>query len=115
MTLPEVLLWQRLKGSPTGVRFRKQHPIDPYIVDFYCSDRKLIIEIDGIVHDMGDRPDADCRRRAFLEAHGYQLLRIPAAEVLKNPDAVAEGLIALAMTPLHHPADGPPPRPGEDL
>ncbi len=67
MSLPEVLLWQRLKGSPQGLRFRKQHPIGAYRADFYCAQSKLVIEVDGIAHDMGDRPAHDATRTATLD------------------------------------------------
>jgi very-short-patch-repair endonuclease len=117
MTLPERLLWQRLRGSPQGIAFRKQHAIDPYVADFYCAGPKLVIEIDGKVHNMGDRPERDETRTSFLEGRGYRLLRIPAEDILKDPDRVAASVVAYAADPLHHRAarGGPPPRPGEDL
>jgi very-short-patch-repair endonuclease len=117
MSLPEVLLWQRLKGSPEGIAFRKQHPIDPYIADFYCSAARLVIEVDGEAHDRGGRPQRDEVRTAFLEERGYRVLRILAAEILKDPDSVAASIVAYAADPLHHRAarGGPPPRAGEDL
>jgi very-short-patch-repair endonuclease len=116
MSLPEVLLWQRIRGSAGGVSFRKQHPIDPYVVDFYCSGSRLIVEVDGQAHDRGDRPQRDERRDAFLRERGYRLLRIAASDVLKDPDGVAEAVVAAASDPLHHRASrgGPPPRAGED-
>ena len=116
MSLPEVLLWQRLRGSPGGISFRKQHPIDPYVADFYCGNARLIVEIDGKAHDMGDRPQRDETRGAFLAARGYRVLRISAKDVLKDPDGVASAIVAAASDPLHHRASrgGPPPRPGED-
>jgi very-short-patch-repair endonuclease len=116
MSLPEVLLWQRLRGSPGGLAFRKQHPIDPYVADFYCSASKLVIEVDGEAHDRGDRPQRDEARTAFLQGRGYQVLRIAAEDVLKDPDGVAASIVAYAADPLHHRAarGGPPPRPGED-
>jgi len=110
MSLPEVLLWQRLKGSPQGIAFRKQHPIGAYRADFYCAALKLVIEIDGIAHDMGDRPQRDAARTCVLETQGYQVLRISAADVLKDADAVASAIVTLAARPLHRPSDGPPPR-----
>jgi very-short-patch-repair endonuclease len=134
-SLPEALLWQRLKGSPQGIRFRKQHPIDDCRADFYCASAKLVIEIDGVSHDMGDRPARDERRTAVLEARGYAVIRIPATDVLRNTDSVAASIVAYAARPLHHDAgadvprtsaalsggqgdllisDGPPPCPGED-
>jgi len=117
MSLPEVLLWQRLRGSPEGVAFRKQHPIDPYVADFYCSSARLVIEVDGEAHDRGDRPRRDEVRAAFLKERGYHVLRIAAEEVLKDPDGISASIVAYAADPLHHAAArrGPPPRPGEDL
>jgi very-short-patch-repair endonuclease len=116
MSLPEILLWQRLRGSPQGIAFRKQHPIDPYVADFYCAASKLVIEIDGEIHGRGNRPKRDEGRNAFLEEKGYHLLRIAAQDVLKDPDGVAQTIVAYAADPLHHRATrgGPPPRPGED-
>jgi very-short-patch-repair endonuclease len=116
MSLPEALLWQRLRGSPGGNAFRKQHPIDPYVADFYCSAARLVIEIDGEAHDRSDRPQRDEARTAFLRERGYRVLRIAAADVLKDPDGAAASIVAHAANPLHHRAarGGPPPRPGED-
>jgi very-short-patch-repair endonuclease len=94
MSLPEVLLWQHLKGSPGGISFRKQHSIGDYFLDFYVAKLKLAIEIDGIAHDMGDRPTRDEARDAFLHGKGIEVVRIPATEVLKSPDDVAESLVA---------------------
>ena len=115
MSLPEVLLWQRLRGSPMGVSFRKQHPIDPYVVDFYCRSSRLVVEIDGEAHNRGDRPQRDEARDAFLHQSGFQVMRIAAEEVLRDPDGVADSILAYAARPLHHAAHGPPPRAGEDL
>jgi len=95
--------------------FRKQHPIDPYVADFYCSAARLVVEVDGEAHNRADRPQRDDVRAAFLNERGYQLLRIPAEDVLKDPDGVAASIMAYAAKPLHHPSDGPPPRAGEDL
>jgi very-short-patch-repair endonuclease len=116
LSLPEVLLWQRLKGSPQGIAFRKQHPIGPYRADFYCAAARLVIEVDGISHDMGDRPDRDVKRTAALEAQGFRVLRVAASEVLRDAGAAADAIVSLAARPLHHQpaAGGPPPRAGED-
>ena len=141
LSLPEVLLWQRLKGAPDGVSFRKQHPIGAYRADFYCASARLVIEVDGIAHDMGDRPERDEKRTQALEQMGYSVVRVTAADVLRDPDDAAEQVIAFARSspgrgggpakpvegalhphegsrdPLHHSpaASGPPPRAGEDL
>jgi very-short-patch-repair endonuclease len=115
MSLPEVLLWQQLRGAATGIKFRRQHPVGSYIADFYCSALKLVLEIDGEGHGRGDRPERDAQRDAFLEQNGYRVIRIAAADVLKDAARVAERIAALVANPLHQPAAGPPPRAGEDI
>jgi very-short-patch-repair endonuclease len=98
MSLAEILLWQRLKGSPQGIAFRKQHPIGLYRADFYCAALKLVIEVDGAAHDMGDRPLRDERRTAELEQSGYKVLRVLASDVLRDPDAVTDSIVAFAKS-----------------
>ena len=114
MTLPEVILWQALRKQPNGLKFRRQHASGSYILDFYCSDARLAIEVDGEVHNRGSRPQRDATRDAWLDRAGVHTLRVPAAAVLADANAVIEGIIAEAKArlPLHHPAlpDGPPPR-----
>ena len=95
MSLPEVLLWQRLKTRPNGLKFRKQHDAGKYVLDFYCHEVRLIVEVDGSAHDMGDRPERDDKRDAELTAKGFQVVRIPATEVLRDPDEIAEAIAAL--------------------
>ena len=94
MSLSEVLLRQRLKGAPNGLCFRRQHPIGAYRADFYCAHSKLVIKVDGIAHDMGTRPDRDAARTATLEQQGYQVLRIPARDVLRNAGDVADAIVS---------------------
>jgi very-short-patch-repair endonuclease len=114
MTLPEVLLWQALRRRPFGLKFRRQHPSGAYILDFYCSDARFEIEVDGEAHGRGSHPAADERRDAWFAEHGIETLRVPAQEVLADLDAVLRGVVAtcVARLPLHHPAlrGGPPPR-----
>jgi very-short-patch-repair endonuclease len=100
---PELRLWLRLRAFP-GVRFRRQHPMGPYVLDFYCAKAKLAVEIDGYSHAMGDRGERDDRRDAWLATQGVRTLRIPASEVLKDPDAIADSLCRMAL-------DGPPQSP----
>ena len=113
MSLPEALLWQRLRRAPCGIGFRRQHPIGPYVLDFYCPAARLAIEIDGIAHDMGDRPERDEVRSSWLVKHGLQVVRIEARQVLRDLDDVAEMLVeACQRTPdpsTNRCADGPPP------
>ncbi|WP_213980250.1 endonuclease domain-containing protein [Sphingomonas sp. dw_22] len=111
LTLPEVLLWQRLRGRAIDQHWRKQHPAGPYSLDFYCDVAKLCIEVDGEAHERGDRPDRDAKRDAWLAVHGITTLRIPAAEVLGNLEGVVRLVTehARKRAPLHRPSDGPPP------
>jgi very-short-patch-repair endonuclease len=92
MSLPEVLLWQQLRQQ-TDVKFRRQHPLGRYVLDFYCAKAKLCIEVDGIGHEMGDRPQRDEMRDKWLASQGIMVTRIPAREVLMSPDKVAENLL----------------------
>lgn len=93
MTLPEVLLWQLLRNSPDGVKFRRQHPLGPYVLDFYCAQARACIEIDGASHDRGDRPVHDAARDDWLRTQGVTIMRIPATEVLHSPEDVAEAIV----------------------
>jgi very-short-patch-repair endonuclease len=115
MSLPEVLLWQRLRGKQGGLKIRRQYPVGPYIADFYCSATRLVVEIDGGAHDDPERASRDLRRQQFMEENGYTVLRIPASDVLKDVDATVQAVVR-AASPLHHrpAAGGPPPRAGED-
>ena len=92
MSLPEGLLWRELKSKKAGFKFRRQHPVGAYVLDFYCADAKFGIEVDGEVHNMGDQPSHDTRRDAWLEAHGIDVLRIAASEVLRDANECAEAI-----------------------
>ena len=95
MTLPEGLLWQQLRQRPMGLKFRSQHPIGNLVVDFYCASHRLVVEVDGIAHDMGDNPARDLRRDVWLRSQGFHVVRIPASEVLRSPVAAAQSLVSL--------------------
>ena len=107
MSLPEVLLWRELKGKPLGMKFRRQFGMLDYVADFACVEVRLLIEVDGIAHDMGNRPERDERRTKELECRGWRVIRIPATEVLKDANAVAQSIVAYAQSL------GNPPRNGE--
>ncbi len=81
-TLPEVLLWQKIKQRAFGVQFHRQVPMLNYIVDFYCHEIQLGIEIDGQSHDFNDV--YDLKRQAEIEAYGVTFLRFSNEEVKKN-------------------------------
>jgi len=114
MSLPEVILWQALRRHSGELKFRRQHLCGPYILDFFCGDARLAIEVDGEAHDRDDRPRRDEARDSWLAEVGVRTLRIPASAVLADANAVIEWVNAEALSalPLHHPArpDGPPPR-----
>jgi len=81
-TLAEVLLWQKIKQKGYGVQFHRQVPLLEYIVDFYCHELMLVIEVDGDSHDFKDENDA--KRQQELEAQGITFLRFSDTDVKKN-------------------------------
>ena len=87
MTPEERLLWKRLERSQLGVAFRRQEPMRPYIVDFVCFPKKLIVEVDGIQHV--DNPQ-DKARDEYFTARGFRTLRCWNWEVKTNLEGVLE-------------------------
>jgi very-short-patch-repair endonuclease len=97
MSVPEARLWSRLRWRAPGKPiFKRQHPMGPYVLDFYCAKARLAIEIDGISHDMGDRPERDMRRDAWLEKHRVTVLRVPAAELTKGINEAVDAIVRMA-------------------
>ena len=93
MSLPEALLWRLLKGKPMGVKFRNHHPVDDFVVDFYCHSARTVFEIDGIAHEMGDQPLFDMERDQALARQGLQVVRILATDVLRDPVEIADSMV----------------------
>ncbi|MBL7994543.1 DUF559 domain-containing protein [bacterium] len=90
-TRSERLLWTQLKGKQlSGFKFRRQHGVGPYVLDFYCPETKLAIEIDGSSHNSDDARKKDQRRQAFIEEFGIRFLRITDTELFENPNKVLE-------------------------
>ncbi|MBC2712699.1 MAG: endonuclease domain-containing protein [Desulfosarcina sp.] len=86
-------LWQLLRNrSIAGCKFRRQHPIGPYICDFACLDRQLVIEVDGGQH--ADQVEKDNTRTAYLESKGFTVMRFWNHEVLKETEAVLEKILS---------------------
>jgi very-short-patch-repair endonuclease len=109
MSLPEVILWQNIRGDRLeGLRFRRHHPMGPYVLDFYCDAARLAVEVDGAHHTLGDSPDRDAARDAWFAAHGIETLRIPAAYLLADPSGPLASIRAAAHRRLgvagHRPA-----------
>ncbi len=93
-------MWSRLrKKQLNGYGFRRQHPIGPFIADFACIAKKLVIEIDGATHSTDKEITHDQRRTAFLEDKGWQILRITNPEVYENLDGVLEAIAAILPPP----------------
>jgi len=88
MTLSEVLLWNEIKNNRLGVRFSRQVPIDEFIVDFYCKDLQLAIEIDGESHHYEGQPEKDQTRQKRLESLGVKFIRFDDLDVKKNMNFV---------------------------
>jgi very-short-patch-repair endonuclease len=98
-TPAEAALWQRVRGSALGVRFRRQHAIDRFVVDLVCLKARLVVEVDGDVHR--GREGEDAERDAVLSSLGYRVLRFTNGRVLTEADAVvAEIQAALPAAPL---------------
>jgi very-short-patch-repair endonuclease len=99
MTPPEAALWTRLRSRREGLpNFRRQHPISPYILDFYCARFRLAVEVDGLIHGTGQTPAHDDRRDAWLRSQGIEFIRYSAADVLKDADAVAHSIWTLVLS-----------------
>jgi very-short-patch-repair endonuclease len=91
MTLPEVLLWNKLKNfQMMGYDFDRQKPLDSYIVDFYCKDLQLVIEIDGDYHNQSDAAEYDYQRQEKLELFGLKFLRFSERIVQKDMTEVLD-------------------------
>jgi very-short-patch-repair endonuclease len=108
----ERVLWLRLRDRRlAGWKFKRQVPIDRYIVDFFCADGKLIIEIDGGQHEQ--RRERDGNRTAALEAMGYLVLRFWNNEVLQNTSGVLETILSTMSQPRPDPPHPTPLPSGE--
>jgi very-short-patch-repair endonuclease len=114
MSPPEALLWSQLRASKLGFKVRRQHPLGPYIADFFIREANLVIEVDGNVHDFGRRPDRDAARDSFMSELQLRVLRVAARDVMSNLEGVLRLIVEQVKNPLHHPSDGPPPHAGED-
>jgi len=93
-TLAEKLLWGRLSKNQMGSKFRRQHPILNYIVDFYCHAFKFAVELEGSVHENAERRFHDRMRTEALSVHGITVIRFSNEEVISNIDQVIEAIKA---------------------
>ena len=99
-TETEKILWQALRGKRlNGLKFRRQHPYEHYVLDFFCVEHQLVVELDGSVHDVLDQAAYDEERTNFLNEHGLHIIRFRNEEVKKNLSNVLQKIIEITTTP----------------
>ncbi|GAB4424747.1 MAG: hypothetical protein OHK0015_03900 [Chloroflexi bacterium OHK40] len=97
-TTSEALLWEQLRDRRlAGYKFRRQHPLGRFIVDFYCAEKRLIVELDGPVHNQHHERDAT--REAALRAQGCQLIRFTNTEINSDLAGVCQRIIETLKRP----------------
>lgn len=97
-TPQEIILWSRLRNSQTGFRFRRQHSAGNYILDFYCAEKRIAVEIDGSQHFENETVEYDHKRTQFLESFGIRVLRFTNVDVNVN----IEGVLMMIVSELQH-------------
>ena len=99
-TKAERLTWGILRDRQThGLKFRRQVPIDDYIVDFYCDEMRIIVELDGDVHETPEQKARNDRRDKRLREIGYTVIRIPNALAINDPDRLRKMVRSLRPSP----------------
>ena len=105
-TWAERKLWRRFRNRGFAeFKFRGQHPVGPYILDFYCASKKLAVELDGDVHGAPRRKNDDVRRDAYLDGKGIRVLRFWNVEIQDD----LEGVLDVIYAALHRPTAQPSP------
>lgn len=94
MTDAEMVLWMHLKAGLNVLKFRRQHPIGIYIADFYCHKKKLIVELDGSIHNKPEVIERDIQRQNDLQSWGYKVIRFKNEEVMKTVELVIDKIKA---------------------
>ena len=92
LTPAEAKLWRRLRDRRAHFKFRRQHPIGSYVLDFFCPEVELAIEVDGDQHARPEQITRDRERSSWLRLHGIEVLRVPAAEVERSAEDVLRGI-----------------------
>jgi very-short-patch-repair endonuclease len=102
----EVRLWSRVRDRRLGnLKFRRQVPREPFVVDFLCDEAMLIVELDGSQHD--EQLSKEARRTAYLESLGCVVLRVRNYDLLQNADRVLDHIWAVAVERTKAPSSGP--------
>jgi cyclase len=99
MTSAEMLLWGHLKGSQLGAKFRRQHPLGIYIADFYCHQHKLVIEVDGSIHNLSGINLRDLERQLNIENDGIKALRFKNEEIFNQLEKVLDTIKQAISSP----------------
>jgi len=103
-TEPEKQLWQCLRGRRVaGLKFRRQVWLGPFIVDFFCAEARLVIELDGETHTDPEAQAYDARRTALIEAEGYRVRRFWNNDVMQNIEGVVVAIEEAARALAPHP------------
>jgi len=101
MTRAEIILWSRLRSKKVnGYKFRRQQPIFDYVVDFFCNELKLIIEVDGEIHSLTEKTDSDKKRDKILIINGYHILRLSNSEIEADIDSAINKIKSYITTNL---------------
>jgi len=104
-TSAERILWERLRGKQlSGFKFRRQAPLGSVIADFYCAKAKLIIEIDGDIHDL--QVEEDQQRTREIESFGYRVIRFKNGTVISDTESVLKSILDACNTPLPNLGEG---------
>jgi very-short-patch-repair endonuclease len=93
------MLWADLRNRQLGFKFRRQQPIGPFIVDFVCLEKKLIVELDGWTHDLEENEAYDRRRHQWLEREGFRILRFNDDDVMQDRSGVVDAIYLTLHTP----------------
>jgi very-short-patch-repair endonuclease len=86
----------QLRRKIQGLRFRRQHPVGPFVLDFYCDSSKFAVEVDGHSHSLGRAPLGDIERDDWLALRGIRVVRLPASLVMDDMDAAIQTILAAA-------------------
>ena len=99
MTPAEKMLWEALRNRQlSGFKFRRQHPLGPFITDFYCAEKRLVVEIDGGIHSL--QRDQDAQRTRQFNEFGYRVIRFQNEEVETNLAMVLKEILSACNSPL---------------
>lgn len=102
-TPAEATLWRAIRNRNLGYKFRRQHPINRFIIDFYCAQAKLCIELDGESHFEADQMEYDAARTEFLEYLGYKVIRFTNNDVRYTLNAVVDEIARVIESRLNPP------------